>query len=224
MRIYRNFREASSEITRDLKEMGIRVHSVSYQNKNIEGDERFDSLELQNYVYTVTEPRVQDIDATQPWADAEFAERVDPRAINPGEAWKHRSDVWTEFLNEDGEFDYTYNERIRTYLGNLINTLEDDRGTRQAYLSVWRAHDIRGTGGVVRIPCTLGYYFQYRQGKLNITYLQRSADLATHFQNDLFMSHSLQAYVADQLNMEIGTFTHWLGSLHVFQKDVEDVF
>lgn len=224
MRLYKNFSEAVSEIRRDVKEMGITVHTRTYQNKYISDDDNFESLELQDYVYSVTGGHKSELNPTQPWADFEFAERIGEAPVNPGEAWKTRSEVWDQFINVEGKFDYTYSQRMGPRIFSLVHTLSLDPSTRQAFLSVWEPDDLGRAGGSVRIPCTLGYQFQHRNGALNITYLQRSADVATHFQNDIWMARSLQEFIAGALGWEIGRYTHWIGSLHVFKKDVADVF
>ena len=223
MRIYKNFKEAVSEITRDVKEMGHRVHTYSYQDQVIKDDPLFETLEVSNYIYTVTGPDLEDLDPVQPWADQEFAERVSGYPLNPGEAWKERETIWREFLH-NGKLSYNYYERMYVNINMMMAALKHDNMYRQLFLSIWKPGDIRSTGGAGRIPCTLGYLFQYRQEKLNITYLQRSADLATHLINDMYLACRLQHWIAKKLEVEVGTFTHWLGSLHVFQKDVADVF
>ena len=75
-----------------------------------------------------------------------------------------------------------------------------------------------------RVPCSLGYYLQFRHGKLNITYLQRSCDFVTHYENDVWLAVQFLRHIAKEVGMESGHFSHWIGSLHVFQKDVADVF
>jgi thymidylate synthase len=223
LRFYENFREATSEIRRDLKEMGTRVHSKTYQDKSIEGDEGMVQRELQNYVYTVTKPELDQLDPTQPWADAEFAERVGG-PVNPGEAYKLRPEVWNQFIQKDGRFGYSYPERMATLVEGVINTLKRDESSRQAYLSVCDPVDLHYTGGARRVPCTLGYQFQIRGGQLNVTYLMRSSDFATHFQNDLYLAHKLQRHVAEKLDVPVGFYSHFISSLHVFEKDVKAVF
>lgn len=234
MRIYTDFKEALSEIKRDLAEMGIKVHSQTYQDKYIGDDPEMSSRELQNYIYTVTEPNYQTgLQPTQPWCDAEFEERINPKG-NPGEAWELRRDVWEQFIQGDGTFAYHYGERLSWQVDEIVKTLSQDHDTRQAFMGMWRPHeDIRKTGGVSRVPCTLGYYFQLRKGQLNMTYLQRSGDFATHFVNDIYLAGRMHLHVLGELRteegfhgdmVELGTYTHWLGSLHIFEKDVKEVF
>jgi len=230
MRIYQNFPEALGEIKRDLAEMGIRIHPKTYQDKNVEGNPDFDAFELQNYIFTVTDPQPGQLEPSQPWADAEFLERISRAAINPGEAWKLRREIWEEFLvkSSTGEdrFAYTYAERFGEFqqLDRLITQLQGDSDSRQIFLSVWNPSDVLYLGGKSRVPCSLGYYFQLRQGQLNMTYLQRSADYATHFVNDIYLATLLMRYVAQWVGAPLGHYTHWLGSLHIFAKDAQGVF
>lgn len=231
MRIYRNFKDAINEIRRDLGEMGITVLPKTYQNKDISGDpDHYATKELQNYIYTVTSPDSKDLDPVQPWAQAELGERLDGGVkglwLNPGLAHEHRPSVWLQFLNEDGQFCYTYSERFarNMKIQRIIDHIRKDPDSRQLYLNMWADEDIANIGGIKRVPCTLGYHFMVRGGQLNVTYLMRSCDFATHFQNDLWLCHEVQKYIAEQTGYAVGNFTHWMASLHIYAKDIQDVF
>lgn len=241
MRIYINWNEAYEEIKRDLAEMGILVKPKTMQDKNIEGNSDFETMELQNYCYTLLNVNSSDIKGVvQPWADAEFKERISnpflphefsgcmetPNFINPGEAWKLREDVWKEYMH-DGKMAYTYNERIwrNEQLTKIIERLKEDHDSRQLWLSIWDPNeDVDKLGGISRVPCSLGYNFQFRDGKLNIHYVMRSCDFSTHFVNDVYLGIKLLEYVASKCGMEVGNFTHTIFSLHVYKKDVDNVF
>lgn len=226
MRIYLNFREAKSEMKRDLVEMGIITHPKTYQDKNVEGNSDFDTLEINNYIYTVTHPSFKDLNPTQPWANSEFEERIAGNFVNPGEAYKNRSEVWNQFLEEDGKFSYTYSERLDDYsqIGHIIDGIKRDPDSRQLYIAIWSPKDIVRIGIRIRIPCSLGYYFKMVQGRLDMTYLQRSADFITHLENDIYLSFSLQKYIAARAEVLVGNYCHWIGSLHIFNKDCKGVF
>ncbi len=221
MRIYKNFREANNELRRDVAELGILVHPQTMQDKDIANDPEFLTREYPNMVYAVTSPRAEDLSPSQPWADAEFSERINFTLPQDGKAWKLRPEVWAEYSSD---FSYSYGERYAQSLESIIRELTVHPESRQLFLSVWNPSIDSRKLGKRRVPCSLGYWFALRGGRLNITYLQRSADLATHLQNDQYLSHRLQAYIANLLSLEIGTFTHWIGSLHVYRKDVADVF
>lgn len=242
MRIYTNWNECYEEVKRDLAEMGILVKPKTMQDKVIEGNEDYETRELQNYCYCLLDAKSSDItNVIQPWADLEFNERVyDPWTrfengeadvrkvdfVNPGTAWETRSDVWTEYMH-NGKMAYTYNERIwrNDQLTSIINRLKEDHDSRQLWLSIWDPNeDPDKLGGISRVPCSLGYNFQFRDGKLNCHYVMRSCDFSTHFCNDVYLGIKLLEYVANECGLEVGSFTHTMFSLHVYKKDVKDVF
>jgi thymidylate synthase len=206
--------------------MGIRVHPKSYQDKNVEGNPDFDTLELQNYTYCVTAPDTAGLEPTQPWASQEFRERVLGEGMcNPGVAWVYRPEVWKQFLQPNGKFAYTYDERMYYQLQPIITELSQNPDSRQLFLSIWDPDiDIYKLGGISRVPCSIGYIIQARRGAINLTYLMRSCDFATHFVNDVYLAHKLQRHIAEKVDMPVGIFTHYIASLHVFHKDVEGVF
>lgn len=238
-----NWKEAYEEIKRDLAEMGIVVKPKTMQDKNIEGNPDFETKELQNYCYTILNAKSSDVEGViQPWADEEFKERITdpfcdfkndfggcmpiPNFINPGTAWELRKDVWTEYMH-GGKMAYTYNERIwnNDQLSKIIVRLKEDHDSRQLWLSIWDpTKDVDKLGGISRVPCSLGYNFQFRDGKLNIHYVMRSCDFNTHFINDVYLGMKLLEYVANMCGMEVGNFTHTIFSLHVYKKDVANVF
>lgn len=222
MRSFSTFKEANNEIKRDLAELGTLVHPQTMQDKKIADDPDYNTRELINYDYMVLEPELSDLNPSQPWADAEFEERIHFVHEGRGEAWKLRPEVWTEFAERG--FSYTYGERYASSLEAIIKELKTHPESRQLFLAVWDPVIDADKLGYQRVPCSLGYWMVKRGGQLHLTYMQRSADFATHFENDQYLSHKLQRYVADQVGIPAGRFTHWIGSLHIYQKDVAGVF
>ena len=240
MRIYINAEEMIEETKRDLAEMGIVVRPATMQDKYVKGNPDYETRELQNYSYCLLEAKSQDIPGViQPWADAEFLERVtdpflrapdgelsEPHFLNPGKAWELRKEVWTEYLHE-GKMAYTYNELIwnNDQVTKIINRLREDPDSRQLWISLWNPDkDPDFLGGVSRVPCSLGYGLQVRDGKLNLHYVMRSCDFATHFRNDVYLAIKFLEWVAEKTGYPVGSFTHTIFSLHVYNKDVAGVF
>lgn len=224
-RFYANWSEAYDEIKRDLSENGVTIKTKSMQNKIIDGNPMFITKEIQNYSYVLLNAKSSEItNVSQPWADAEFKERISKEDLNPGEAYKLRADVWDEFL-VDGKMSYTYNGRYNrnNQLEKLIKAFKNDPNTRQGWLSVWDPNeDIDKLGGVGRVPCTLGYHFQYRNGKLNMHNVMRSCDLYTHFCNDVYLGIKLLEFVAKELSFEVGSYQQTIFSLHTYRKNFEE--
>ncbi len=225
MRFYTGFGIAVDEIKRELAEMSISVHPQTMQDKIVADNPDYNTMELQNYMYMVSGAveTLGELTPNQPWADAEFEERISGIAMNPGKAYLLREEVWDEFLH-DGRFSYTYAERMSSHLNKIIEEIRRNPESRQLYLNIWDWYDLRNMGGKSRVPCSLGYLFQVRRDKLNITYFMRSCDFITHYQNDAYLAVKLLDYVAKQTGYKPGTFTHYIGSLHVYAKDVKGVF
>ncbi len=249
MRIFKTFKEALSEIPRDLKEMGLRVGNIAMQDKHGE----FPTLELVNYSYAVLEPNMTELGATFPWAEAEWRDRlagINGNPTNPGSSLNYmREDgriLWDDYLEHVGvpgrqrlidagehavipqTFSYTYGERlaISQQVWRVIMELRRNPMSRQLYVGMWDIHNDPERIGERRVPCSLGWHFMMRGGALNVTYTMRSCDFLTHFRNDVWMACALRDFIAAMADpaIKFGSFTHFINSLHVYERDVADVF
>ena len=72
-------------------------------------------------------------------------------------------------------------------------------------------------------PCTIALQFMIRNGKLNCTAMMRSNDIWFGFPYDVAFFTELQKYIADELDVEYGTYTHFVTSLHLYERNYEDV-
>lgn len=230
MRKFMDFPEAQNELRRDLAELGVNVHPETMQDKQIADDPDYLTKELSNYAYQVLKPDYGDIEGVhESWVQLEWHDRLQG-GLNPGRAWRERPEVWEQFLERakpkmPGRFSYTYSERMGgNYLRAIVTELEKHPHSRQLYLPVWSNQSDWRRRGVHRVPCSLGYWFVMRDNKIHLTYMMRSCDLHTHYPNDAALATIMQAWVAKESGYEMGTFTHFIGSLHVYAKDVADVF
>lgn len=248
MRVYATFKEAKNEIARDLNELGRDV-LAGYQSKDMSqltSKElvKLRTKELTDYDYIVLKPEEDDLNPIQPWADAEWAERlsgINGKPVNPGTAWGFRQDLWEPLIEhqrgngdlweEDSDedwtpgFSYTYSERLADCeIPSMVQAMKANPFSRQVWVSIWNPELDSTRLGKRRVPCTLGYQLTVRDNRLNIAYHMRSSDFTTHFDNDIWMAMRLQLYFAVALNIRPGTFTHKIGSLHVYAADVAGVF
>ena len=229
MRIFTDPIEMVKEVERDLGEMGIRVQSSTMQDKDVHDDPDYATLELQAYGYTLTGYErfelgnmINYLDGNIDWAEKEFQDRIKSEYINPGEAYLLKEKTWDPFLR-DGQFAYTYNERFREQLDPIIRELTLRPTSRQAIVTMYDRHqDMNNLGGKDRIPCSMYYQFYIRDEKLHLIYTMRSCDFLTHFVHDVYMAIRLQEYMAEKLDLPVGNFTHFMGSLHAYQKDIKE--
>ena len=227
MRIYKDCKELISEIYRDVFEMGTEVATDTMQNKVIKDNPDFLTKEIINYSYCLMSlDKVENLfladDRMPLYCRVELEARVSPYYQNPGGAFLCREDVWKPFLNRYAKFDYTYNERIRKQLEQILDELSARPNTRQAILSIWDPNiDIENLGGIKRVPCSIYYQFLIREGRLNIIYNMRSCDVVTHFGVDVWLAYSLMTWVANYLEIQPGYLYHNITSLHCYKKDWE---
>lgn len=186
-----------------------------------------------------------------PWAEDHFQERVSGEPLNPppsNEWWPFAQQGNADHKHGE-QFSHTYPERmwpkyagddmetvrgkielgeepifgIRYYYGDLAEVVKQlQRGplTRQAYLPIWFPEDTGASMGQ-RVPCTIGYHFMIRGGKLQITYYIRSCDFVRHFRDDVYMAGRLAQWVAEQLDgVEVGKLYMHIVSFHCFEGDV----
>lgn len=112
-------------------------------------------------------------------------------------------------------------------LEDLCELLAVEPSTRQAYLPIWFPEDT-GTSHSGRKPCTLGYHFIMRRGKLDITYYIRSCDAFRHIRDDIYLTVLLGKYILARCKelkpdnwagVTLGTFNMHITSLHMFIND-----
>lgn len=116
-------------------------------------------------------------------------------------------------------------------LEDVVNLLERDPYTRQAYLPIWFPEDTGSTEGQ-RVPCTLGYHFIRYGPQLQIKYFIRSCDVTRHLHNDVYMAGRLLQWMCQHLEgtgkpsqgREFGApwpgeLTMFISNLHMFTAD-----
>lgn len=217
MRIFENAEEAYPEILRDLVKFGREVKSNTVQNwKDVSDD--FLMKEIQLYSFCIANPTDCVLQSKDPdWVQVEFRERL--ANTNPGEAWELRAEYWRSVMT-DGKFCYTYGERLYDVIPQVVGLLRDNPGTRQAILSLWEHKDHYNTGGKKRVPCSMYYNLQIREGALDIIYHMRSSDYYEHFRNDVALARLLQVEISRRLdNVPTGKLLMTIDSLHTYKKD-----
>ena len=133
---------------------------------------------------------------------------------------------WLAMNDESGKLDHRGIYHRYGDLHDIINLLERDPLTRQAYMPVFFPEDTGGHHGG-RMPCSLGYHFILRGDRLHIVYYLRSCDFVRHFKDDIYLTVRLQLWLLDQMRarssdwrgVKPGTFTMHITSLHCFVND-----
>lgn len=184
-----------------------------------------------------------------PWAEDHFKERIGGQPTNPGETYKYWPYYKEDKKIRDEIFTHTYQERfwpkldenlepirgIRYKYGDYLDVVKHLSGnpnSRQAYLPIWFPEDT-GVNHKGRVPCTLGYLFNYRNGYLHLTYYIRSCDYIRHFKNDVYLACRLLIHTIEMLKRTVspidwakvkpGRLKMDVESLHIFDSDIYEL-
>lgn len=98
--------------------------------------------------------------------------------------------------------------------------LTKDKNSRQAVIHIKEPRNIV-KNPTKDVNCTLTLQFLIRDGKLDLIVNMRSNDIYLGLPYDLFNFTCMQIQMAMELGVNIGTYYHNVGSLHMYKKDVE---
>lgn len=98
------------------------------------------------------------------------------------------------------------------------NELRKDKDSRRAVIHIKSGNDSLESKDV---NCTVCLQFFVRDSKLHLTTYMRSNDLWMGFPYDVFQFTAMQILMSMRLGIELGTYTHIAGSLHLYKRDVK---
>ena len=144
----------------------------------------------------------------------------------------------SRFINTDtGNLDGAYGMRMRKVGPVQRDEGMEDEGCKYvdqmqiAYLRLLKDRDSRRStiilsnpmfdwnDNALDIPCTQTMIFTIRNGALNMSVTMRSMDLIRGFPNDVAEFQWFQEIIAGWLNIPVGTYTHFINSLHIYQTE-----
>jgi len=202
---------------------------------------------FQMFIPETIEELRKEVRPNLPWADEHFGERISGVPYNPPPShvrWPFAQRNNKQFVEEE-KFSHTYPERIWPKnaesstgnhkgirfdygdLGDVVNLIEREPYTRQAFLPIWFPEDT-GTVHNERVPCTIGYHFMRRGDRLHMNYYIRSCDLIRHFRDDVYMACRKLFYILELLqqrdpenwkDVKPGYYAMHIVSLHCFNKE-----
>lgn len=99
----------------------------------------------------------------------------------------------------------------------VIETLRRNTYSRQALIQIFDAHDLDIQ--TKDVPCTCTIQFMMRRKRLEALTHMRSNDAFLGLPHDVFSFTMLQEYVASALEVPLGPYTHFVGSLHLYEQN-----
>lgn len=139
---------------------------------------------------------------------------------------KYYAPKYPEFVevDENGRVCAAYGPRLFAWedidqVSQVIGLLRDRSSSKQAVIQLFDRADIAADRRDV--PCTCMLQFLCRKGRLDAISIMRSNDAVRGLPHDVFVFTMLQELIARSLSVELGTYRHWVGSLHIYERDGE---
>lgn len=111
-----------------------------------------------------------------------------------------------------------YGPRAQGDVGQVVDLLRRDPDSRQAVISLYDSDRDLGRTDVKDVPCTISFQFRIRDGELLMWTAMRSNDAVLGCPYDLGQFSLLHRAVAQALDVFVGTYSHTVGSLHLYEK------
>lgn len=131
---------------------------------------------------------------------------------------------YSNFLDDGIRANGAYGARWceNNQLHNVVTALKK-AGSRQCVVTCWRSADLvtAALGASKDLPCTLTLQFLLRNDELHLIVTMRSNDVWLGMPYDIWCFTRLQLMIAGCLDVDVGQYIHQVGSLHVYDKNVE---
>lgn len=134
------------------------------------------------------------------------------------------TNVWENFSDDGITVNSNYGYCIKEKFGfdqykYVKEVLSKDKNSRQAVIHI---KEPRNTieSPTNDLNCTICLQFFIRNEKLYMTTYMRSNDIWLGFPYDVFNFSALQVLLSMELEVELGTYTHISGSLHLYRKNL----
>lgn len=143
------------------------------------------------------------------------------------ECLKFIIDSYDKFSDDKITLNGAYGYRMRKSSGidqldELINLLINSPQTRRAVITLYNPSDLLNSKSM-DIPCNTTLFFKIRNGKLDLTVINRSNDLFLGIPYNVFAFNVIQHFVATKVQIEVGVQRHFTDSLHLYQHDADKV-
>jgi thymidylate synthase len=145
--------------------------------------------------------------------------------------------IWDEWADANGDLGPVYGKQWRRWdkptdnhmlkgrshvdqLANVIERIKTNPDCRRLIVSAWNPSDIPD---MALAPCHCLFQFNVANGKLSCQLYQRSADAFLGVPFNIASYALLTHMVAQVCGLEVGTFVHTFGDLHIYNNHMDQV-
>ena len=213
-------REVFLEVYQDLEDMG-----KHYSPRGM------DVVELEDYMFTLqpydrfTSFKQRNLNMDYVRAELRWYMKADPY----DDMITEHAQIWKDIRQPEGNFFSNYGQYIfghrrgdsRDGAQFVIDELIIDRDSRRAVIPLLAAHHLFQSNKDV--VCTYSISFRIRDRRLNMSVNMRSNDAVWGMTNDVACFSLIQEIIFIRLkahipDLEMGTYTHKVDSLHVYER------
>ena len=136
----------------------------------------------------------------------------------PHELEQYRQEMLDGILDfeiEKGNWAYTYHSRYANQYQFIIDELKRNPDSRRAVMDIRRPEDMKSTDPA----CLQHIQYFIRDDALHCKVLFRSNDACKATFMNAFALIMLQKRIANELGVEVGSYTHRANSFHCYEKD-----
>lgn len=123
---------------------------------------------------------------------------------------------------------YLYRDRLVGAVETITQVLRTSPDSRRAFWPIFQPQDSLRASAPTRIPCSIGYQCMLRKQNdqilLQMVYLQRSSDFDTFWLTDVYLAYQFQLKVAQELDVDPGSFSHFIISFHSFKVEGTEIY
>lgn len=190
--------------------------------------------ELLGYSFILTDPTdnvitLKGFETNVKYAEEEYqwyksgSNRIDYSALIE-KVWKKYSDDGIHVNSAYGQYFFKWevgSEKPMSQWEWVKKLLKKDPDSRQAVFNINQAyHKDESTKD---FPCTIYCQVLIREGKLYWITNMRSNDVFFGLRNDVYTFTKLQQQLAEEMGLPLGTYTHFAGSMHLYEPQFEKV-
>ncbi|HEY8444685.1 MAG TPA: thymidylate synthase [Bacilli bacterium] len=138
------------------------------------------------------------------------------------------SSIWNDWANKEGSIGKAYGYQINkpmlgypSQIDYVLNTIKNNPTSRRIMMNMFNVEDMPHKN---LIECAYGVHFSVKDGKLHTSLIQRSGDFITaacpggwNVVGYAILTHM----IAIHCGLEVGTLTHFIQDLHIYNKHEE---
>ncbi|MBD2847941.1 thymidylate synthase [Paenibacillus sp. IB182496] len=138
--------------------------------------------------------------------------------------------IWNEWADEDGELGPVYGSQWRAWptpgggtvdqIAQVVESIRRNPDSRRHLVSAWNVAQIED---MKLPPCHFAFQFHVAEGRLSCMLTMRSSDTFLGLPFNIAQYALLTHMIAQQCELEPGTFIYSGGDVHIYRNHVEQV-